>query len=117
MSSEAASERSIAVLDRLGTWGLIVLPGALLVFLSFNGGGFFPGTPALVAVLLVLVLASRIFLVPQPFDGFSPALTVAAGALSVYAVWILLSATWSDSAWRSLVEFDRALLYLLALVV
>jgi O-Antigen ligase len=96
---------------------MILLPSVLLVFLSFNAGGFFPGTPALVALVLVLLLVSRIILVPQPFAGFSPALAVAAGALSLYAVWTLLSATWSDSTWRALVDFDRALLYLLALVL
>jgi hypothetical protein len=111
------SESSTNVLDRLGNWGLIVLPGVLLVFLSFNGGGFFPGTPALVALVLVLLLVSRIVLVPQPFAGFSPALAVAAGGLGIYAMWSLLSATWSDSTWRALIEFDRALLYLLALVL
>ena len=111
------SERSNGGLERLGTWGLLLLPGVLLVFLSFNAGGFFPGTPALVAVVLLLLLASRIIVAPQPFAGFSPPLAVAAGALSLYAVWTLLSATWSHSTWRALVEFDRALLYLLALVL
>jgi hypothetical protein len=111
------SERSTRALDRLGSWGLILLPGVLLVFLSFNAGGFFPGTPALVAVGLLLLLVSRIILVPQPFAGFSPVLAVAAGALCLYAVWTLLSATWSDSTWRALIDFDRALLYLLALVL
>jgi hypothetical protein len=111
------SERSTGALERLGTWGLLLLPGALTVFLSFNAGGFFPGTPALVAVVLLLLLASRVIVAPQPFAGFSPALAVAAGALSLYAVWTLLSATWSDSTWRALTEFDRALLYLLALVL
>jgi O-Antigen ligase len=111
------SQRSTRALDRLSSWGLILLPGVLLIFLSFNAGGFFPGTPALVAVVLLLLLVSRIILVPQPFAGFSPALAVAAGALSLYAAWTLLSATWSDSTWRALIEFDRALLYLLALVL
>ncbi len=112
------SERSSnGGLERLGTWGVLLLPGVLLVFLSFNAGGFFPGTPALVAVVLLLLLASRIIVSPQPFAGLSPSLAVAAGALSLYAVWTLLSATWSHSTWRARVEFDRALLYLLALVL
>jgi hypothetical protein len=78
------SERTTRALDRLGSWGLTLLPGVLLVFLSFNAGGFFPGTPALVAVVLLLLLVSRIILVPQPFAGVSPALAVAAGALTLY---------------------------------
>ncbi len=111
------SERPTTALERLGTWGLVLLPGVLLVFLSFNAGGFFPGTPALVAVVLLLLLASRIVVAPHPFAGFSPALAVAAGALGLYAVWTGLSAIWSDSTWRAMVEFDRALLYLVALVL
>ncbi|HEX2708370.1 MAG TPA: hypothetical protein VHM66_10235, partial [Solirubrobacterales bacterium] len=63
------------------------------------------------------MLASRIIVAPRPFAGLSPALAVAAGALSLYAAWTLLSATWSDSTWRALTEFDRVLIYLLALVL
>lgn len=67
------------------------------------------------AVSIVLVL--RITLAPRPFEGWSPALSVAAGALAAFAVWILLSATWSDAPTRALSEFDRSLLYLLVLAL
>jgi tetratricopeptide (TPR) repeat protein len=104
-------------LERLGRWGLLMAPGALLVLLGFNAGGFFPGAPALVCVLLLLVAIARVVAVPRPFAGLGPALAVAAGALGLYAAWTLLSAAWSDSSWRALVEFDRALLYLVALIL
>ena len=39
-----------------------------------------------------------------------------AGALALFVVWTLLSGGWSDAPARALVEFDRALLYLLMLV-
>jgi O-antigen ligase len=103
--------------ERLAEWGLMLLPGALVVYLGFNAGGFFPGTPALVAVALLLILAARMLVAERPFAGFSGPLAVAAGALALYAVWTLISATWSDSTWRALVEFDRTLLYLAALVL
>ena len=103
--------------ERLAAWGVVFLPGALLVFLSFNAGGYFPGTPALVAVFILLCLVARILVAERPFEGFSPQLGICAGALGLYAVWTLLSALWSDSTWRALVEFDRALLYLAALVL
>jgi uncharacterized membrane protein YoaK (UPF0700 family) len=106
----------VAQIERLAGWGVLFLPGALLVFLSFNAGGYFPGTPALVAVFLLLCLAARILAAERPFEGFTPALGVCAGALCLYALWALISASWSDSTWRASVEFDRALMYLAALV-
>lgn len=105
------------MLDRLSTGVLLLLPGAALVFFSFNAGGFFPGSPALVAVVLLLLLVSRLLVAAQPFAGFGRPLAIAAGALGVYTLWSLLSGTWSDSSWRAVVEFDRGLLYLLALVL
>jgi O-antigen ligase len=106
----------VGQIERLAGWGVLFLPGALVVFLSFNAGGYFPGTPALVAVFLLLCLAARILAAERPFEGFSPALGICAGALCLYALWALISASWSDSTWRALVEFDRALLYLAALL-
>jgi hypothetical protein len=106
----------VAQIERLAGWGVLFLPGALVVFLSFNAGGYFPGTPALVAVFLLLCLAARILAAERPFEGFTPALGVCAGALCLYALWALISASWSDSTWRASVEFDRALLYLVAVV-
>src|SRR5688500_4281854 len=105
------------MIERAASWGLAILPGALVVFLGFNAGGFFPGTPALVAVILILALAARILVAERPFAGWSPVLGVCAGALALYAIWMLVSAAWSDSTWRALAEFDRALLYLVALVL
>jgi hypothetical protein len=106
----------VAQIERLAGWGVLFLPGALVVFLSFNAGGYFPGTPALVAVFLLLCLAARMLAAERPFEGFTPALGICAAALCLYALWTLISGSWSDSTWRALVEFDRALLYLAVLV-
>jgi hypothetical protein len=96
---------------------VLALPGALVVYFSFDSGGYFPPSPAFAALLMIVVLILRITLVDDPFIAFSKRLAVAIGALGTLVVWILLSATWSDAPARALVEFDRAFAYLLLLVV
>jgi hypothetical protein len=91
-------------------------PALLTVFLSFNGGGFFAGAPALVAVALGIALILRITLAEDPLAGVGKVLAVAIGALGLYAVWVLASASWSDAPARAMIEFDRVLAYWLALV-
>src|SRR5436190_10271344 len=104
-------------LATLGSAAIAALPGVLLVYFSFNGGGFFPATEGFVAALLAVALAVRIAIVRNPFAGFNRWLAVAAGALALYTGWTLLSALWSPGTARPLLEFNRALLYLLALVL
>jgi O-antigen ligase len=106
-----------AVVARLANVALLLLPGALTAYFAFNAGGFFPGPPAFVAIVLTLILVVRVTTAEDPFGGFSWPLAVAAGALGLFCLWILLSGTWSDSPARALVEFDRALVYFLALVL
>ncbi len=71
----------------------------------------------LVALTFALVVVSRITLARAPFAGWSPALVLASGALAAFAVWILVSAFWSDAPGRAITEFDRALLYGLVLTL
>jgi O-antigen ligase len=92
-------------------------PGACVVFLSFNGGGFFPGAMALVAAVLAVLLALHVTLHPDPFGGLNGFVAVAAGALALLAVWTLQSALWSDAAGRAVIEFTRTLGYLLAFLI
>jgi O-antigen ligase len=105
------------VTGRWASAALLLLPGALTVYLSFNAGGFFPNTPAFVALLLAAAMALRALFSTNPLRGFSPLLGVAAGALALFAAWTFASALWSDAPGRSVIEFDRVLLYLLALVL
>jgi O-Antigen ligase len=102
---------------RLATTALLLLPGALIVYMGFNAGGFFPGTPALAAIVLAQVLLARIMQSRHPFEGLAPVTLVAIAALGLYAAMTLLSAVWSHSTGRALIEFDRAWLYLLLLVL
>src|SRR5918992_334677 len=96
---------------------LLALPGAATVFFSFHTGGFFAGTTAFGAVVVALLLVLRVTLSEQPFAGVGAAVGVAVGALALYAVWALVSTLWSDASARAVIEFDRVLLYGLALVL
>ena len=100
-----------------GEWVLALGPGLLIAYFGFNGGGYFPGSEAFVALVLAIVLALRVWLASEPFAGFGPLAAIAAGLLAIYGVWTALSAAWSHAPGRALLEFDRVLLYLLALLV
>jgi hypothetical protein len=89
-----------------------LLPGALVLYFGFNGGGFFAGTVGFACVILIQLLILRVLLGDQPFEGFSRGVAVVGGALAAFATWVLLSGLWSDAHDRALIEFDRALMYL-----
>ena len=95
---------------------LAAVPAVLSLYLSFNSGGFFPDATGWAVVAVSLVLVVRITLAERPFAGVSGPVLAAGGALALLAVWTLLSALWSGSSARAVLEFDRTLLYLLALV-
>jgi hypothetical protein len=92
-------------------------PGAITFYLAFRSGGYFAGAPAIVAVVLGVALMLRLVLAEDPFEGFGPALICAASGLGLYAVWTLASALWSHAPAQALIEFDRALMYWLGLVL
>ena len=96
---------------------MALLPGALTAYFAFNAGGYFAGEPAAAALVLLIVLAARIMLASDPAAGIGRGLLVAGAALALFALWTLVSGSWSDASGRALVEFDRALLYLVALVL
>ena len=101
----------------LGLAAMVMLPGALTVYLSFKGGGFFAGTTGIAALVVSLVLVLRLTLAEEPFEGLSPPLALVTGALALFAVWTLVSAWWSGAPARALLEFDRVLLYTLTAVL
>jgi hypothetical protein len=113
---EAASHSRL----RAGRWladAPLALPGAAVVFLSFHGGGFFPTAPAVVALVLAVVLVLQLTLHPDPFGGLNAWVGAAVAGLGLFTVWTLVSVWWSDAPGRAIVEFSRALGYLLALLV
>jgi hypothetical protein len=103
--------------EGLAVTALMLLPGALIVFTGFNAGGYFPAIPAIAAILLVQILLVRIMQARHPFAGLAPVTLVAIAALGLYTALTLLSAAWSHAQGRALIEFDRAWLYLLVLIL
>jgi O-antigen ligase len=103
--------------NRFATTALMLTPGALIVLTGFNAGGYFPATPAIVAVLLTQILLVRIARSGRPFEGLAPITLVAIAALGLYTLMTLASALWSHSLSRALIEFDRAWMYLLILLL
>jgi uncharacterized membrane protein YqhA len=95
----------------------MLLPGALIVFLGFNAGGYFPATPAIAAIVLAQILLVRLVQAQHPFEGLAPLTLVAIAALAAYAAFALASALWSHSTGRALIELDRVWLYLLVLTL
>jgi hypothetical protein len=101
-------------------FGVLALPaglGALVVWLSFSAGGFFADRAAVAAIACGLALVAWLLIARRPLAGLSPWLAVAAGGLIAFALWTLVSQGWSDAPARALVEFDRVLLYALAVIV
>jgi O-antigen ligase len=98
-----------------GTWHLAV-PGLATGVLAFLAGGYFPIATGLAVAALCLLLVARVTISEQPVAGWSAPLAAMTFALALFAGWTLLSGDWSDAPMRALIEFDRALLYLLMLV-
>ncbi len=106
-----------ARVERLALTALMLLPGALIVFTGFNAGGYFPATPAILAIVLLQILLVRIVQARHPFEGLTLSTLLALGALAAYALMTLLSTLWSHASGRALIEFDRAWMYLLVLLL
>ena len=53
----------------LAVTALMLLPGALVVFMGFNAGGYFPAAPAVAAIVLAQILLVRIVQLAQSVRG------------------------------------------------
>ena len=113
MTPDRFAPRSQAALASAAPALLLV---ALIIYLGAEEGGFFPETTAAATVALAAALILRTALAKEPFAGFGLALAFAALPAGLFAVWTLTSGLWSDAPGRALVEFNRALLYVLALL-
>src|SRR3954468_12312253 len=105
-------ERAAPIFVRL----MLLAPAALVVYLAFNAGGFFPREVAIAVIASAQAFVLYVSLAQNPFSRLSWQMAVATSAMALFALWILASQLWSDAPGRSLLEFDRALLYLLILL-
>lgn len=96
---------------------IALLPGALTIYLGFDGGGYFPPATGAACVALTIALVLRLTLAERPVEGFGLAAGLVAAALGLFGVWSLVSSSWSDAPARAVAEFDRVLLYLLMLAL
>src|SRR3954447_3067599 len=101
----------------LPIYAVLLIPGLLVLYFSFHAGGFFPRQVAIACLVLVQVLVLYLLLTNNPLERLSWPAVVATAAMALFAGWILLSQVWSDSPARSIIEFDRALMYLVALLL
>ncbi len=99
----------------IGWIAVMLLPGALTIYLGFRSGGFYVGATSLAAAEMALVVGIRFALAKRPLQGVSPPLIATVAAMAGFAGWTLLSADWSDSVSRMLPAYSRALLYGLVL--
>src|ERR1700761_7571071 len=102
---------------RVGAACAVLGPAAFTAYLAFRSGGYFAGAPAIAAIFLGIALVLRLMLAETPFEGFGPAMVCATVGLGGFAVWTLVSASWSHAPAQAMIAFDRALVYWLALVL
>lgn len=108
------------LLDRLRTVGVIavcLVPGCLVALAGAHSGGFFAGTTALLSLLAAGALLLRFLLARHPLEGLNVRVGLAGTCLAAFAAWVLVSGAWSHAPARALIEYDRALLYGLVLVL
>lgn len=101
-------------------WGLLggfAALAAATLYLSFNAGGFFVSAPALVLLGLLLCMLLRFTIAARPLEGIGTEAAIAIAGMALYSVWTLASAVWSHAPARALIEFDRAMLYTVALTL
>lgn len=96
---------------------LVLGAGLITAYLGFEAGGYFPGSTSVVAVGLGVALILRVGLAKHPFEGFRRRTGVPLASLALFAIWTLVSSCWSHAPGRAVLEGDRVLLYLGALVL
>lgn len=103
--------------SRYGVPLLLLFPGVMTVYLSFNSGGVFESTTAFATLIVFAVGLVAIAVTREPLGGLAPRGLIAIGLLTALAIWTLLSSQWSDATGRSLIAYDRILLYLAVLAL
>lgn len=94
-----------------------LIPGVLMVIMSFRAGGYFPGATAVAAIAIAAALALHVAFSKRPFAGLRLPYVLGASALGLFALMTLVSGLWSRAPARAIVEYDRGLLYALLFVL
>ena len=108
-----ADEEARNVISATANGALLCAPALLVVFFSFDSGGFFPDSVALGDIVLAALLVIRLGLAERPLAAFGRRALVPLFGLAGLAGWALLSQVWSHAPGRATIAFDRDLLYAL----
>src|SRR3954452_18135938 len=111
----SASRRQLWIPRGEGAAATAIGAGAagLVIWLSFESGGFFPGTTALAALIVLGVLLVFATTARRPAAGLRPRLAIGIAVLALYSLWQLISSSWSHAPGRAALASDLTLLYVL----
>ncbi len=96
---------------------LLWVPALLILFFSFDSGGFFPDSVAFGALVVAILLVARLGLAERPLAAIGPGTLVPLVGIFGLAGWALLSQYWSHAAGRATIGADRDLLYALTFLL
>src|SRR4051794_6261440 len=96
---------------------LLAAPAGYVLYVAFNAGGYFPRETAIGGLIFAQIVVLYVMVAQNPFARLSWPAVAGVAAMAAFGLWILASQLWSDSPARSILEFNRALLYLLVLVI
>jgi hypothetical protein len=111
--ARAADASARSVIDATANGALLCAPALLVVYFSFDSGGFFPDSVALGDIVVALLLVVRLGLAERPLAALGRRALVPLVGFAGLAGWALLSQVWSHAPGRATVAFDRDLLYAL----
>jgi hypothetical protein len=96
-------------------WPLAVIAAAVVTAIAFRDGGYFPTEWAWSALALFLIAANALLFSDRLSIGRLELAMLA--LLTGFVAWIALSSIWSTSLERSILELQRGLVYLAALLM
>lgn len=106
----AAGRRRAAVTRALPSALCGACAVAILVWLAWRTGGYFPGEH-LLAGGVAFAAAAALLVLRRPHYLVASEALLALGALAAFAGWIGLSRSWSENPITAMEDFDRALVY------
>ncbi|MEA2302426.1 MAG: hypothetical protein QOE44_2961, partial [Solirubrobacteraceae bacterium] len=96
--------------------GPALLAGTM-IWLGLRSGGFDPRTQGIAVVVYAAVTMALLATMPSSVRRLRGPLLLALAAIWAFAGWTLLSGAWSGAPGRAVIEYERACLYAIALIL
>ena len=90
---------------------VLLVPAAMFLGLGLDSGGFFPDAVSVAVVGVIIIFVLRAGCTRSSFAGMSWGLGLVAVALIAFAIWTLVSGSWSGSSSRAVLAYNLVLLY------